>query len=82
MVSWPVLALRAVENHGDSAIGGLLRVPVMLWLLLAAESIYGLYLAWRREAGEFGRVPRGRHRHEPAVPARRHLSLADRAAGR
>lgn len=30
----------------------------MLWFLLPAGSIYGLYLALRREAGEFGRAPR------------------------
>jgi hypothetical protein len=58
MVSWPILFVAGVEHRQNPTVTTLLHVPMILWMLLPAGSIYGLYLALRREAGEFGRVPR------------------------
>ena len=58
LVSWPILFLAGVEHHRNPMVMALLQVPMVLWLLLPAGSIYGLYLALRREAREFGPVPR------------------------
>jgi hypothetical protein len=57
-VSWPLLFIAVVQNHRHPTVTALLQVPMVLWMLLPAGSIYGLYLALRREAGEFGLLPR------------------------
>jgi hypothetical protein len=58
VVSWPMLFLTTAVHHRNPMVMALLQVPMVLWILLPVGSIYGLYLALRREAREFGLVPR------------------------
>lgn len=58
VVSWPLLFMAAVQSHRNPTVTALLQVPMVLWMLLPAGSIYGLYLALRREARESGLLPR------------------------
>lgn len=58
LASWPVLFMVGMQSHGNKAATDFLLIPMVLWLLLPAGSIYGLYLALRREANDFGATPR------------------------
>lgn len=58
LASWPVLFMVGMQSHGNQAATDFLQIPMVLWLLLPAGSIYGLYLALRREASDFGDTPR------------------------
>lgn len=58
VASWPFLFVLGVQYHRNAAVTALLLVPMVLWLLLPAGSIYGLHLALRRESAAFGAAPR------------------------
>jgi hypothetical protein len=45
VVSWAVLFLVGVKYHRNEVVSAALNVPMFLWILLPAASLYGIYLA-------------------------------------
>ena len=56
--SLPFLFVLEMQSHGDAAARAMLRVPMILWFLLPAGSLYGLHLALRLKDRESGAAPR------------------------
>lgn len=58
LASWPILFMLGMGLRDDGTTPAILQVPMILWMLLPAGSIYGLYLVLRRESAGMGETPR------------------------